>query len=66
MWKNSHVSFIQNPLNERSIVQMQSQSFVNLELQLQSVLPTAKGVMSVKLSSSFQGFYELDIRQARK
>lgn len=45
---------------------MQSQSFVNLELQLQSVLPTTKGVMSVKLSSSFQGFYELDIRQARK
>lgn len=50
-----------------STVQMQSQVFVSVQLQSQiiSILPTAQEVMSVKLNSSIQGFYEQDIRQPR-
>lgn len=57
-----------NPANEspalilhvRSTVQMQSQVSVSVQLQSQiiSILPTAQEVMSVKLNSSIQGFYE--------
>lgn len=45
-------------LSAKGFVQMQSQSFVTVQLQSQiiSILPTAQGVMSVKLNSSIQAF----------
>lgn len=63
---NSHVAG-KFSMQEASL-KHQSQSFVDVQLKSRiiSILQTAQGVTSVKLNSSIQGFYELDIRQTRK
>lgn len=59
LWKGIHSQpSCMWKLHVKGFVQMQSLSFVTVQLQSQiiSILPTAQGVMSVKLNSSIQGF----------
>lgn len=50
----------EHPVLGKSVVELQSQFFVSVQLQSQiiSISPTAQGVMSVELNSSIQGFYD--------